>query len=221
MIKPITIRTVLSLAVASNWDICQLDVTNAFLHGNLSKDVYMTQPPSFVHSSYPTHVCHLRKALYGLKQAPRAWYSRLSNRLLHLGFHGCKSNTSLFIYRSSKDLILFLIYVDDIIVTSPNPNSINTFITTLQTNFALKDLGPLHFFLVLKLTRRHQACTSFNAVTFQTYFRRQTCMRQNLFRPLCLPALSSVNTLAHLSRTQAHIAVLWDHCNTFPSLGLT
>ena len=95
VIKPITIRTVLSLAVASNWDIRQLDVTNTFLHGVLSEDVYMTQPPGFVHSSYPTHVCHLRKALYGLKQAPRAWYSRLSNRLLHLGFHGCKSETSL------------------------------------------------------------------------------------------------------------------------------
>uniref|UniRef100_A0A2N9I804 Reverse transcriptase Ty1/copia-type domain-containing protein n=1 Tax=Fagus sylvatica TaxID=28930 RepID=A0A2N9I804_FAGSY len=88
VIKPITIRTVLSLAVASNWDIRQLDVTNAFLHGVLSEDVYMTQPPGFVHSSYPTHVCHLRKALYGLKQAPRAWYSCLSNRLLNLGFHG-------------------------------------------------------------------------------------------------------------------------------------
>jgi hypothetical protein len=147
VIKPITIRTVLSLAVASNWDIRQLDVTNAFLHGVLSEDVYMTQPPGFVHSSYPTHVCHLRKALYGLKQAPRAWYSRLSNRLLNLGFHGCKSDTSLFIYRSGKDLILFLIYVDDIIVTSPNPTSINTLITTFQTDFALKDLGPLHFFL--------------------------------------------------------------------------
>ena len=73
VIKPITIRTILSLAVASNWNICQLDVTNVFLHGFLSEDVYMTQPLGFVHSSFPNHVCHLHKALYGLKQAPRAW----------------------------------------------------------------------------------------------------------------------------------------------------
>uniref|UniRef100_A0A2N9GEP2 Reverse transcriptase Ty1/copia-type domain-containing protein n=1 Tax=Fagus sylvatica TaxID=28930 RepID=A0A2N9GEP2_FAGSY len=125
VIKPVTIRTVLSLVVASNWDIRQLDVTNAFLHGVLSEDVYMSQPPGFVHPSYPHHVCHLRKALYGLKQAPRAWYSRLSTRLLDLGFKGCKSDTSLFIHSSGLDLILFLIYGD----------------------FALKDLGPLHFFL--------------------------------------------------------------------------
>uniref|UniRef100_A0A2N9HDB3 Reverse transcriptase Ty1/copia-type domain-containing protein n=1 Tax=Fagus sylvatica TaxID=28930 RepID=A0A2N9HDB3_FAGSY len=147
VIKPVTIRTVLSLAIASNWDIRQLDVTNAFLHGVLSEDVYMTQPAGFVHPSYPHHVCHLRKALYGLKQAPRAWYSRLSTRLLDLGFKGCKSDTSLFIYRSGPELILFLIYVDDIIITGTNSTSITRLINTLQGDFALKDLGPLHFFL--------------------------------------------------------------------------
>uniref|UniRef100_A0A2N9ETF7 Reverse transcriptase Ty1/copia-type domain-containing protein n=1 Tax=Fagus sylvatica TaxID=28930 RepID=A0A2N9ETF7_FAGSY len=128
-------------------DIRQLDVTNAFLHGVLSEDVYMTQPAGFVHPSYPHHVCHLRKALYGLKEAPCAWYSRLSTRLLDLGFKGCKSDTSLFIHRSGPELILFLIYVDDIIITGTNSTSITRLINTLQGDFALKDLGPLHFFL--------------------------------------------------------------------------
>jgi hypothetical protein len=64
----------------------------------------MTQPPGFVHASYPNHVCHLHKALYGLKQAPWAWFSCLSTYLLQLGFHGCKSDTSLFIYRTQTDL---------------------------------------------------------------------------------------------------------------------
>uniref|UniRef100_A0A2N9G798 Reverse transcriptase Ty1/copia-type domain-containing protein n=1 Tax=Fagus sylvatica TaxID=28930 RepID=A0A2N9G798_FAGSY len=127
VIKPITIRTVLSLAVASHWDIRQLDITNAFLHGVLSKT--------------------LHKAIYGLKQAPRAWFSRLSQRLLALGFHGSKSDTSLFIHNSGTDLIFFLIYVDDIIVTGNNKHSIARLIQALQADFALKDLGPLHFFL--------------------------------------------------------------------------
>uniref|UniRef100_A0A2N9HU77 Reverse transcriptase Ty1/copia-type domain-containing protein n=1 Tax=Fagus sylvatica TaxID=28930 RepID=A0A2N9HU77_FAGSY len=147
VIKPITIRTVLSLAVASHWDIRQLDVTNAFLHGVLSEDVYMTQPPGFVHPSFPNHICRLHKAIYGLKQAPRAWFSRLSQRLLALGFHGSKSDTSLFIHNSGTDLIFFLIYVDDIIVTGNNTHSIARLIQALQADFALKDLGPLHFFL--------------------------------------------------------------------------
>jgi hypothetical protein len=146
VIKPITIRTLLSLAVASHWDIRQLDVTNAFLHGVLSEDVYMTQPPGFVHPSFPNHMCKLHKA-YGLKQVPRAWFSRLSQCLLALGFHGSKSNTSLFIQNSGTDLIFFLIYMDDIIVTGNNRTSIARLIQAFQADIALKDLGPLHFFL--------------------------------------------------------------------------
>lgn len=99
VVKPTTIRTVLSIAVSHGWSLRQIDVQNAFLHGFLNEDVYMSQPPGFTHPHYPHHVCKLRKALYGLKQAPRAWFSRLSTRLLELGFHGSKSDTSLFIYK--------------------------------------------------------------------------------------------------------------------------
>lgn len=97
--------------------------------------------------SFPNHVYHLNMELYGLKQAPQEWYPRLSSRLLDLGFASFKSNTSLFIYRTSSELILFLIYVDEIIVTSLSSSSISRLIKTLQNDFAFKDLGPLHFFL--------------------------------------------------------------------------
>jgi hypothetical protein len=71
MIKPVTIRLVLSLAVSQGWVLRQLDVQNTFLHGILEEDVYMKQPSEFVDSKFPSH-CKLGKALYGLKQAPRA-----------------------------------------------------------------------------------------------------------------------------------------------------
>jgi hypothetical protein len=60
----------------------------------------------------------LDKVLYGLKQAPRAWYSRLSAKLVHLGFVIFKADTSLFIYNKSGIIIYLLVYVDDIIVMS-------------------------------------------------------------------------------------------------------
>jgi hypothetical protein len=67
VVKSITIRMVLSIAVSVGWAIHQVDVTNAFLHGSLQEIVYMSQPPSFQHPSYPTVVYKLNKALYGLK----------------------------------------------------------------------------------------------------------------------------------------------------------
>ncbi|GJW08473.1 ribonuclease H-like domain-containing protein [Tanacetum coccineum] len=72
VVKPATIRTVLTLVVSRHWPIHQLDVKNAFLNGDLSKTVYMHQPLGFVDPQHPTHVCLLQRSLYGLKQAPRS-----------------------------------------------------------------------------------------------------------------------------------------------------
>jgi hypothetical protein len=107
----------------------------------------MTQPPGFSDPSCPEYVCHLQKSLYGLKQAPRAWFSKLSNKLVSMGFSASKADTSLFIFKSPQAVIYFLIYVDDIIITGPNKSLLHPVISNMQQDFPLKDLGNLHYFL--------------------------------------------------------------------------
>ena len=143
----------LSIVVSRGWSLRQLDVQNAFLHGVLEEEVYMKQPPGFVDKNSPFHVRKLDKALYGLKQAPRAWYSRLSHKLQALGLIPSKADTSLFIYNKSNTSMFLLIYVDDIIVTSSSNEAVAGLLRDLSVEFALKDLGDLHFFLGIEVQK--------------------------------------------------------------------
>ena len=67
VIKLATVRLVLAITVNCKWELRQLDVSNAFLHGYLKEEVYMHQPPGYMDSAHPDYVCKLHKSLYGLK----------------------------------------------------------------------------------------------------------------------------------------------------------
>jgi histone deacetylase 1/2 len=150
VVKPVTVRTVLSLAVTNKWTIQQLDINNAFLNGFLDEEVYMVQPPGF-EAADKTLVCKLNKALYGLKQAPRAWFERLRSALLKLGFCPSKCDPSLFTLHGNQHMIFLLVYVDDIIITGSSTNLIQTLIQKLHSEFSLKDLGKLDYFLGIEV----------------------------------------------------------------------
>ncbi|CAH9134798.1 unnamed protein product [Cuscuta epithymum] len=154
VVKPATIRTVLSIALSHNWPLHQLDVNNAFLHGFLDETVYMHQPPGFTDPSRPSHVCLLKKSLYGLKQAPRAWYHRFASHAAKLDFHHSKVDHSLFIYHHNGTTAYLLLYVDDIVLTTSTPTLLRNLIAQLGAEFSLKDLGPLTFFLGIAVTRQ-------------------------------------------------------------------
>jgi histone deacetylase 1/2 len=153
VVKMATIRIILSIAVSRGWTLRQLDIQNAFLHGDLEEEVYMRQPPGYEDKNLPGYVCKLDKALYGLKQAPRAWYARLSSKLIKLGFKPSKVDTSLFYFNKGDLTVFVLIYVDDIIVANSSKEATTCLLRSLGQEFALKALGELHYFLGIEVKK--------------------------------------------------------------------
>jgi hypothetical protein len=144
------VRALLAIAASRHWSLCQMDVKNAFLNGDLSEEVYM-QPPSGL--SHPTNkVCRLRQALYGLKQAPRAWFAKFSATVSRLGYSINSYDSTLFIRYTNRGTILLLLYVDDMIITRDDIIGIQELKQFLSQHFEMKDLGPLSYFLGLEIS---------------------------------------------------------------------
>ncbi|GKD87315.1 retrovirus-related pol polyprotein from transposon TNT 1-94 [Tanacetum coccineum] len=121
------IRIFLAFATHMNMVVYQMDVKTAFLNGNLWKEVYVSQPDSFVDPDNPNHMYKLKKALYGLKQAPRASYDMLSSFLISQDFSKGLVDPTLFIRKEGKELLLVQVYVDDIIFALSTPELCDLF----------------------------------------------------------------------------------------------
>jgi hypothetical protein len=117
-----TIHTLLAVASVRGWSISQFDVKNTFLNGDLREDVYMRSPPRY---SVPEDmVCHLRRFLYGLRQAPLAWFQCFVSVVTAAGFFASAHDLALFVHVSPHGRILLLLYMNDMIITSDDPEYI-------------------------------------------------------------------------------------------------
>jgi hypothetical protein len=145
------IRMFLAYSCHKNFKVYQMDVKSAFLNGDLEEEVYMEQPEGFSLTDNPNYVCKLKKALYGLKQAPRAWYSRLDKFLQEKGFKKGTVDSNLYIKSEGDDLLVVLVYVDDIVFGCTNESSVQWFAKCMQTEFEMSMIGELSYFLGLQV----------------------------------------------------------------------
>lgn len=146
-----TIRTIISIAANRNWKLFQMDVKNAFLHGDLQEEVYMEIPPGFNSRETEGKVCKLKKSLYGLKQSPRAWFGRFRKGICSLGYQQSNADHTLFFKRHHDKITILTVYVDDIVITGDDVEEISYLKKMMAKIFEVKDLGYLHYFLGIEV----------------------------------------------------------------------
>jgi hypothetical protein len=142
------IRTIIALAAKMKWKLHQMDVKTTFLNGVIEEEVYIEQPRGFEVEDKKTHVCKLKKALYGLKQAPRAWYGMIDSFLTSLGFTKSRADSNLYFKVMNDEPVILLLYVDDLFLTGEE-KLITECKKKLASEFEMKDLGLMHYFLGL------------------------------------------------------------------------
>jgi Reverse transcriptase (RNA-dependent DNA polymerase) len=151
--KMSTVRTLISLVANDGWKLHQLDVINAFLHGDLLEEVYMQTPPGFRTNQTDGKVCRLKKSLYGLKQSPRAWYGRFRRAMLGMRYQRINADHTVFFRRYGGHITMLIVYVDDMIITGDDESEIAQLKAKLDKKFEVKDLGQFRYFIGIEVTR--------------------------------------------------------------------
>lgn len=145
-----SIRLFFAVVASEDLECHQIDISNAFVQGDLTETIYMRQPPGY--SDGTNNVCHLHKSLYGLKQAPRVWHQTMTAYLLSIGFRQSPSDGAVFL-RDGPSPVRILLYVDDMLVASAYLQAVLSVKAAILAKFPGKDLGECSFFLQMLVER--------------------------------------------------------------------
>ena len=142
-----TICVILAMAAQLCWEVFQLDVKSAFLHGEFKEKVFVLQPEGFIKKGEEEKVYRLRKALYGLKQASRAWYNRIEAYFVREDFERCPSEYTLFTKSKGGKILIVSLYVDALIFIGNDRSMCDEFKNSMMLEFDMSDLGRMKHFL--------------------------------------------------------------------------
>ena len=150
-----TLRILINLAVQNNWVINQMDVKTAFLNAEIDTEIFVHQPEGYVQldDQGKPYFLKLKKGLYGLKQSSRLWNSKIHKFFISEGFVQSMSDPCLYIKRTDNDILIVLIWVDDIIMISSNESKLNDLKKSFKSEFKMTDLGLLTWFIGMQFIR--------------------------------------------------------------------
>ena len=135
-----------------DFELEQLDVKTAFLHGELEEDNYMEQPEGFVIPGKEKLFCKLKKSLYGLKQSPRQWYKRFDTFMLSQGFKRSNYDSCVYLKTVNGSTIYLLLYVDDMLIAAKSMSGINKLKKQPSNEFETKDLDAAKKILGMEIS---------------------------------------------------------------------
>lgn len=151
-----SVRTVIALAAQHGLQLQQMDVTTAFLNGELQEEVYMKQPEGFAVRGKEHLVCKLNRSIYGLKQSPRCWNAVLDDKLKRMGFAQTTGDPCIYTALEGE-MFIIAVYVDDILLAGKSDERMTQVKEALAKQFKMKDMGELHHFLGVKIIQQPEA----------------------------------------------------------------
>jgi len=162
-----SVRVILAIVAHMDLELHQMDVKTAFLNGDLSEEIYMTQPAGYVVKGQEQKVCHLMKSIYGLKQASRQWYLKFHQSILNYGFKMMDEDHCVYVLHSKDKFVIMSLYVDDILLASNNKGFLKVIKGWLSSTFEMKDMGEAAYILGVQILRNR--ATKLLALSQETY----------------------------------------------------
>jgi transposase InsO family protein/predicted RNA binding protein YcfA (HicA-like mRNA interferase family) len=185
------LRTVIALAAVEDMELESVDISTAFLNGDIDADVYMQVPEGIEIEGEEKGrwVLKLLKALYGIKQGPRLWSKKLNQALEAMGFKRLDCDHSVFIYEKGDIKIIVPVHVDDLVIASKSRSAISNFKKELATHFKIRDQGPTSFLLGVKLERDRPNRTITLSQPAYIQDLLDTYVNAKIFNPVLTPML--------------------------------
>lgn len=156
VVKFVSIRLLLAYAVKNDLDIDQTDIDSAYLHGDITEEIYIQQPEGFVDPDNKEKVGRLKKAIYGTKQAGRVWHEKIKKFLLQLEFVQSMYDQCIFYKKSRNGIIITAVFVDDILTFYSHAGLLANFKKALRESFPIKDLGDPDLIFGMRIIRNKE-----------------------------------------------------------------